>query len=730
MTHYTPNPSSSRSQGLSNKSARDTQIYRNESASISKRGNKKSRTSTDRPHHGISFNLVSLVTKFEALDALSLPFTTPSLQPAPLQISRNSSRQKEGTGFHYRRRLSTIFSPKRGSSEKRENGPSEAELQPAYTDIFDSLTSRTLGSLDKKADSRKLRKAQTSYKPSSIRLRGGVWDPSDAFHGRGIGAVAAPYIENERLDEKKGGSIRDKIRFYDGTVSTGNNTRANPSASNTAARNTPISLSRTRLLDKSYFLTPSTGSSRRTCLRNPNAETITATRTIPASTSKQTLESGSVRHQALAQSSPSRSSLSNVTPRTMDSPGRYKNGRETSLTQLPIRNGRIPGQTRGRRNAMVESKQCVPPSLGGDGSAPPPIVGQDQSSRPLSRRRLSNRIGELYRAKSIEKKRNDGQEKAQRRAETMPSISQAKIALGFERRITEPTEPRSSKLSGKVATMRKLFDGKFSRRSASLEGPVPCCALDPVSLEAATSFSRYKQEQMVELRDLTPPKPPTPPPMSPSKQRKASKVSLRNDRVPAASSAIKAFDPTKARKLQSASPIKKLSPPKSKLIVEKVKIFETASGTVPEAAHPRRGKAFRRRLSKSLRSFFEAPSGKSQEEESERNKAAEKSAGTKRVVSPDGSGLVSKRGTIVGRWNNVPTAVSSGGDGTTSEKHSPSPAEEDVFTEMVVKGVECGLKQPRPVRAVEMKRMALLCKDRMGEFMDREKGRVSQRRKF
>ena len=392
--------------------------------------------------------------------------------------------------------------------------------------------------------------------------------------------------------------------------------------------------------------------------------------------------------------------------------------------RAPQRDERIAGPTRGRRNAMLRSKQYIPPSLGGDGSAPHPSMEQDQGSRPLSRRRLSTKIGELYRAKSIEKKRADGYEKLHPRAETMPSISQAKIALGFDRRRTEPVDPPSRKLSGKVASMRKLFDGKFSPRSASPEGPIPCCALNPASVGCTASFTRYKQGQPVGIRDLAAQKPPTPPLMPTPKQRKVSQVPFKEERVPALSSNTSAFPVARARSLKTTSPIKKQSPPKSKLIVERVKIFESGPETVVEAAHPQKGRTFRRRLSKSLRSLFEAPSRKSQEEELNKRNAAEMSA------SPDRSGLVSKRGTIADRWNHAPTAVSSGGDGTTSERHSPSPAEADVSVEIVVKGVECGLKQPRPVRAVEMTRMALLCKDRMGEIVEREKGKLSQRRKF
>ena len=215
MTYYPTNPSSSRPQVLPNKNGRDTHLYPSDSASISQRSSKR-RASPDRQHHGMSFNLVSLVTKFEALDALSIPFTTSAVQPAPPRISRNSPRQKTGTGSNYRRRLSTIFSPKRGSSDKYGNGPSEAG-QPVYTDIFDILTSRTLGSLNKNTDARKLKKERHSYKFGSARSRAGVWYPADTHHGRKCGTVAAPYVENERLDEKKGGSVRDKIRFYDGS---------------------------------------------------------------------------------------------------------------------------------------------------------------------------------------------------------------------------------------------------------------------------------------------------------------------------------------------------------------------------------------------------------------------------------------------------------------------------------------------------------------------------------
>jgi hypothetical protein len=64
-----------------------------------------------------------------------------------------------------------------------------------------------------------------------------------------------------------------------------------------------------------------------------------------------------------------------------------------------------------------------------------------------------------------------------------------------------------------------------------------------------------------------------------------------------------------------------------------------------------------------------------------------------------------------------------------SEKGIASPCAEGV-NEMIVKEVECGLKQPKPMRATEMKRMVLLCRDRVAGIMDEERSRIVQSRKL
>jgi hypothetical protein len=91
---------------------------------------------------------------------------------------------------------------------------------------------------------------------------------------------------------------------------------------------------------------------------------------------------------------------------------------------------------------------------------------------------------------------------------------------------------------------------------------------------------------------------------------------------------------------------------------------------------------------------------------------------------------VGKQSKLIGKWNTVQQVPpSSGTDGTMSEKGIASPSA-DGAEEMIVKEVECGLKQPKPVRVAEMKRMVLLCRERVGVIMDKERSRTVQSRKL
>ena len=191
----------------------------------------KIQSSSVRLSRRINLNLLSRISKFEALDALSMPIKLSSLRPAHLQISRNPTSLK-GTEINHRKKLSTIFSP---SSESRDeygqldDGFTSEQGTPASSKPRKWFSSRT-------ADSRKLRRSQASYKSANIRMRGGVQDMTEASESKGFDTFAIADVQNEAPARKK--TIRDMIKLYDGSsdkvVSKGNIHLENLSLTNEA----------------------------------------------------------------------------------------------------------------------------------------------------------------------------------------------------------------------------------------------------------------------------------------------------------------------------------------------------------------------------------------------------------------------------------------------------------------------------------------------------------------
>jgi len=178
--------------------------------------NSKTQSSSLRLPYRTSIRLLSRISKFEALDALSGPTRLPSMRPAHLQLSQSSISGKR-TDTSHTRRLSTIFSPTSDNREQYTTFPSEDEFTSGR-DILGSTTTKKLFP-SKKLGLRKLRKSQVSFKSSSIRMRGGVRDPVDVIVDKGIEVAREPYAPKEVPLKKR--TIRDMIRFYDG--STDNN---------------------------------------------------------------------------------------------------------------------------------------------------------------------------------------------------------------------------------------------------------------------------------------------------------------------------------------------------------------------------------------------------------------------------------------------------------------------------------------------------------------------------
>lgn len=156
------------------KSFRSQQINTDGPTEISPQSNKNGNSSV-RASHGISYGLVSLVTKFEALDALSLPITETSLQPAPLQTPRSLTRHRHNPGNNYRKRLSAVFSRQKGIIDGNDDDVFESDSKPARAGILGLSPRRPNGSWSSKTDKRVPKETKAPDKPSSMRLCRGIW---------------------------------------------------------------------------------------------------------------------------------------------------------------------------------------------------------------------------------------------------------------------------------------------------------------------------------------------------------------------------------------------------------------------------------------------------------------------------------------------------------------------------------------------------------------------------
>jgi hypothetical protein len=164
--------------------------------------------SSIRLARGIDLNLLSRISKFEALDALSMPIKLQSLRPAHLRLSRKSSTLK-GTETSHQKMLSTIFSPlseSRNQYTKIEDGFTSEQDNPA------SPESRKWFS-PKKVDPKKLARSEALCNSAKVKMCDDVLDRSEASESEGVDTIAFEDMLKEAPARKK--TIRDMIKLYD-----------------------------------------------------------------------------------------------------------------------------------------------------------------------------------------------------------------------------------------------------------------------------------------------------------------------------------------------------------------------------------------------------------------------------------------------------------------------------------------------------------------------------------
>jgi hypothetical protein len=177
-----------------------------------------------RPARVSSLNLYSIISRFEALDAVSLPPRIPPNQLAPLQVPRNSMRGRGDKGAAGQLwKLSTIFSPgiKTPVNRKIRNGTQDnlhpeqeqgATSDSEHTVTMKKLTYRKGSWRNRPRKGLSPRKSRTSMLVSGTgRSRSGspVKTGQGAWNKDRIAAENGPKLT-------RGKSIKDMIQFYDG----------------------------------------------------------------------------------------------------------------------------------------------------------------------------------------------------------------------------------------------------------------------------------------------------------------------------------------------------------------------------------------------------------------------------------------------------------------------------------------------------------------------------------
>jgi hypothetical protein len=707
----------------------------------------KYKTSSIRLPREISVNMISLISKFEALDALSLPVKIPSLQPTPLRLSRDSFRRKGGTGASQQKNLSTIFSPRSCSRNRYRSVYSEEDFNSAGEDILWKSTLTTGGFSGDKLELGRIRKPNSPHKIGSIRLHGRVRNTSLHSPSKPSAAVASSYIQTEPIRSKHGNTVRDMIRFYDGStdhfvdpdtsvthissfahvgflaaVPRSINTKAKPSV----ASQLPVTPLFRRL--NNDVKPPSlrcTANSKQTFTSSKSKTPVTPTKLKQLSVSKKrNLEFGpTIPNPFLAQDPPTRCSTTTISLLASSnswtkSDGWLDRGRPLLQRDTTVKHRQISISTKADpfRHDQEGSSAARRPTTRG---------------KPLStnQRSISDKIEDFYRARSLERKHENSCEISAR--QHLASVAGLKIdavaPLNVAGKIQE--SKGSDRKNSKVAKLKRLFDSAHTTRPSNSEEPG---AGVTISGTIKTTTGRE-----VKQSPSAPQLPPPPSPLLPQFQTKSSVISggMGLKSLPTTTKSLsttvgqeKILQPTPAR---SSSPRTK-----SKVIGDKVNMFEWI-GEIEREIELRVNDG---RLSKGIgesmigtrKTLFDRPllgqaSGGISTNEARELTELEVKEFVDEFHDTHIIGNPGKSNTAIGRWNTViPPELMAGGLRPVKENGAGA----DANQEMVVKEAQCGLKEPKPLRIVEMRRLMLICRERAGANAEKKKEKAVYSRKL
>ncbi|CAG8982849.1 hypothetical protein HYALB_00006659 [Hymenoscyphus albidus] len=701
------------------------------------------------PKRSLSLNLFSIINKFEALDAVSLPYRYPGLQPAPLQVSRNTSRRRDGHGAGMDR-LSTIFSPGGKGYEGYIPLGSEECLRPIPRRQEPSVSveecTPTTGIKRWKGRPRKSMSPQKSNTSTTERGNRRSRSDSDLKDTSRLLSSAKTRLENG--GSKRHRSIKEMIKFYDG----GSETTSFPLTPRRKADELCPQQLQHDIIPKQKprsqirrFPKPQSHFSSHRWLQ-------TTIETRPSEEEPSQSPALSMSHQPGPL----------IQPRVEDR-ATHSDSEQKSLflliSQLP--NGLLHGQDLPLEpDAKVHLETpliLVPKEVHSvvvlfrelwSSSSPLKLVPMDQQTRlphdisetnllglqdlglEVAKAKIGNKIEALYRAKSLERGKKESPEKPPKtptsRNITKPSPWQSSARTVITHRGGPDISP------SKVAEIKKLFEGQQRVEDSTPVSPRVNPKLTKLNKPAISQqeSSHKSQKSSSPQLQLQPP-----PPMRDISNRQTPVLSSTTipEKIPQShSSQISALaSPKSEKKPEPTSPQR----PRNKTLVDRIKLFE--DGIRPKETTGRlKKRSFSGKganpIIASRKTFFELPSWKNVSKPKMHSKAELNATEIEAIVEEfhDGAagGKLGKRKNIVGKWN----AFSHDSNGTGHSKNNKENDEtkalltrtSEELERMVVKEAECGLKEPKPMRLVEMKRMMLLCREKAGFGGDREKLRV------
>lgn len=365
------------------------------------------------------------------------------------------------------------------------------------------------------------------------------------------------------------------------------------------------------------------------------------------------------------------------------------------------------------------------------GCKPVPTLTKKKNPEVQGKRDISDKIEQLYRAKSMERKFGEPSQTVQQLGKTFVHTANSKRTnqiSSFSARRSSKKDPIGRKQS-KVADMKKLFDVGFDSKPSPTNIPIP-------NLYQAPTISNFPSFAKDEVSVCSLVKPPTPPPLPLQKAMRSSTVSPKTvKRTALDSNDSKSLD-NDSLALQTTTsnqaffeanevlPAPKISPRKSTVILDKVKHFETLRLGKEKMPCQNQEPRLIRKVRRSLRSIFEPPMWKSKEGSDTPKQAIINVKDVQEVVDEfqdKNRDTVTKRTLNSYKWQPiVPHSKVTSTDGAMSIGCVNSPEQEEVEV-LIIKEVECGLKHPKPLRVVEMKRMMMICRERVGAFGDKEK---------